>query len=106
MAGDVKRKSGTASVNTYSQLSKQEACLHVRLRCGSLPITTPVSLLANGFDVRSVLHGRVSLAAASQMYVIHEAIKRLRKYKEILEACFENVNIHYLFIRNAAIIGI
>ena len=31
--------------------------LHVRLRCGSLSFTTPVSLLANEFDVRSVLHG-------------------------------------------------
>ena len=25
--------------------------LHMRLRCGSLSITTPVSLLANEFDV-------------------------------------------------------
>ena len=48
--------------------------LHVRLRCGSLSITTPVSFLANEIDVLSVLHGQVSLAAANQMYVIHEAI--------------------------------
>ena len=33
-----------------SQWSKQEACLHVRLRCGSLSITAPVSHLANEFD--------------------------------------------------------
>ena len=32
--------------------------LHVRFMCGSLSITTPVSLLANWFDVRSVLHGQ------------------------------------------------
>ena len=41
--------------------------LHVRLRCGSLSITTPVSLLANEFDVRSVLHGLVSLTAINQI---------------------------------------
>ena len=53
---------------------KQEACLHVRLRCGSLSITTPVSLLANEFGVRSKLHWQVSLAAVNQSCVIHEAI--------------------------------
>ena len=42
--------------------------LHVRLRCGSQSITTPVSLLANEFDDRLVLHGQVSLAAVDQMY--------------------------------------
>ena len=42
--------------------------LHVRLRCGSLSITAPVSLsLANEFDVRSVLHGLLSLAAVNQI---------------------------------------
>ena len=46
---------------------------HVRLRCGSPSITTPVSLLANEFDVRSVLHEQVSLAAVNQFCVIHEA---------------------------------
>ena len=48
--------------------------LHVRLRCGSLLITTQMSLLANEFDVRSVLHGQVSLAAVNQIHVIHEAM--------------------------------
>ena len=41
--------------------------LHVQLRCGSLSITTPVSLLANEFDVRSVLQRQVSLAAVNQI---------------------------------------
>ena len=41
--------------------------LHVRLGGGSLSITTPVSLLANDFDVRSVLHGQVSLTAIKVM---------------------------------------
>ena len=35
------------------------------LMCGSLSITTPVSLLANEFDVRSVFHGQVSFAAVN-----------------------------------------
>ena len=48
--------------------------LRVRLRCGLLSITIPVSLLANEFDVRSVLHGQVSLAAVNQICEIHEAI--------------------------------
>ena len=54
--------------------------------CGSLSITTPVSLLANEFDVRSVLHGQVSLAAVNQIYVIHEAMngcKNLKIHKRI-----------------------
>ena len=62
--------------------------LHVRLRCGSLLITTPVSLLANEFDVRSVLHEHVSLAAVNQIYVIHEAMNG-SKSKDSLKACFE-----------------
>ena len=39
---------------------------------GLLSITTPVSLLANEFDVRSILHRQVSLAAVNQICVIHE----------------------------------
>ena len=42
--------------------------------CGSLSITTPVILLANEFDVLSVLHGQVTLAAVNQICVIHEAV--------------------------------
>ena len=55
--------------------------LHVRLRCGSLSITTPVSLLANEFDVRSVLRGQVNLAAVNQMCVIHEAMNGRKNLK-------------------------
>ena len=52
----------------YGQLMEQRRglVLHVRLRCGSLSITTPVSLLANEFDVQRVLHGQVSLVAVNQ----------------------------------------
>ena len=48
--------------------------LHVRLGCGSPSITTPASLLANEFDVLSVLHGQVSLAAVNQMCALHEVM--------------------------------
>ena len=52
-----------------------------------------MSLLENEFDVRSVLHGQVSMAAVNQICVIHEAIKVAKKSKDPLKACFENVNI-------------
>ena len=55
--------------------------MHVRLGCGSLSITTPVSLLANAFDVLSVLHGQVSLAAVNQICVIHEAMNGSKNQK-------------------------
>ena len=48
--------------------------LRARIRCGSLPITTPMSLLANEFDDRSVLLGQVSVAAVNQIYVFHAAM--------------------------------
>ena len=60
-------------MNTESQWCS--LVLHVRLGCGSLSITTPVSLLANEFDVGSVLHEQVSLAAVNQIYVFHEAME-------------------------------
>ena len=53
---------------------KKRLVLHVQLGCGWLSITTPVPLLANEFDVRSLLHGQVRLAAFNQMCVIHEAM--------------------------------
>ena len=55
--------------------------LHVRLGCGSLSITTPVTLLANEFDVQSVLHGQVTLAAVNQVCVIHEAMNGCENLK-------------------------
>ena len=64
--GSAKRKSGTGSVNTDSQWSKQLVLL-MQLRCDSLSITTPVSYLANEFDVQRELHGQVSLAAVNQI---------------------------------------
>ena len=67
--------------------------LYVRLRCGLLSFTTSVSFLANEFDVRSILHGQVSLAAVNQICVIHEAMNGCKKTTDSLKDCFENVNI-------------
>ena len=47
--------------------TNKKLVLPVRLRCGSLSITTIVSHLANAFDVQSELHGNVSLAAVNQI---------------------------------------
>ena len=44
-------------------------------------ITTPVSLLANEFDVRSVLHVQMSLAVVNQICVIQEAINGCNNLK-------------------------
>ena len=49
-----------------------------------------MSLLGYKFDVQSVLHGQVSLAAVNQICVIH---KWLQKTKDSLKACFTKVNI-------------
>ena len=68
--------------------------LNVQLRCGSISITTPVSLLANEFHVRRVLHRQVRLAAVNQIYVIHEAMNGGKNLVS-LEACFEIVSIVY-----------
>ena len=58
-----------------------ELVLHVQLGCGSLSITTPVSLLANALDVGSVLHGHVSLAAVNHSCVIHETLNGCKNLK-------------------------
>ena len=45
------------------------------------------------FDVRSVLHGQVSLAAASHICVLHEIMNGCKNIKISLKTCFENENI-------------
>ena len=62
-------------------MANKRLVLHVRLRCGSLSITTPVSLLANEFEDRSVLHGQVRVAAVNQICVIHEAMNGCKNLK-------------------------
>ena len=59
--------------------------MDVRLGCGSL------SFLANEFDVRSVLHGQVSLPAVNHIGVMHEAMNGCKNHS--LKDCSENVSI-------------
>ena len=59
--------------------------LHLQIRCGSLSITTPVSLLANEFDVQSVRASE--LGSRHSHFVFHEVImfaKILRFIKGLL----------------------
>ena len=62
---------------------KTEKPNNVRLGCGSLSNTTPVSLLTNEspVDVRSILHGQMSLAAVNQIRVIHGATNGCKNLK-------------------------
>ena len=79
--------------NSQLEQANKRFVLHVRLRCGSLSITKSVSLLANEFDVRSVLHRQVSLAAVNQSLCKSCGYERLQKSKDSLKDCFENVTI-------------
>ena len=56
-----KRERQNSQLEQGQPKANKRLVLHVRLRCGSLSITTPVSLLVNEFVARSVLHGQVSL---------------------------------------------
>ena len=88
----VKRKVEQPVLTRTANGAIKSLILHVRLGCGSLSITTPVSILANEVNVRSVLPGHVSLAAVNQIYIF----MRLRtdaKTKIFIKASFENVNI-------------
>ena len=49
--------------------------------CGSLSITIPVPYLVNEFDVRSELHGQMSLAAVNQVCVVHEVMNGCQNLK-------------------------
>ena len=68
----VKRKREQRVYTQTANGANKKLVLHVRLRCvrlrcGSLLITTPVLLLANEFEVQSEFYGQVSLAAANQI---------------------------------------
>ena len=80
-------------MNTDNQLGKQEACFARATQVWLAVNHKPGSHLTDEFDVRSVLHGQVSLAAVNKIYAIHEAMNGCKKSKGPLEACFENVNI-------------
>ena len=62
-------------------MEQKRLVLHARLRCDTLSITTLVSLLGNEFDVPSVLHEQVSLAAVYQFCAVHEAMNGCKNLK-------------------------
>ena len=68
-------------MNTDSQWSKQEVCFACATRVWLAVNPSPVSLLANEFDVRSILQGQVSLAAVNQICVINEAMNGCKSLK-------------------------
>ena len=62
-------------MNTDSQWSKQDACFARATQVWlAVNYNTGVTSGEKKFDVRSVLHEQVSLAAANQIYVVHEAM--------------------------------
>ena len=68
--GFVGVKNGKAEQPAWTRTANgtnKRLVLHVRLGCCSLSITTPVFILANEFDVRSVLHRQMNLAAVNQI---------------------------------------
>ena len=83
--------------------ANKKLVLHVQLMCGSLSVTTPLSHLANEFDVWSELHGQLSLAAVNQILCHSWGYERFQSFKDSLKACFENVNIHLYIIVLSAI---
>ena len=67
-------------------------------KCLVCMITTPVSLLANGFDVRSLLHGQTRLAAAvNQICAIHKAMNGCKNSKDSLKDCFKKCKFMRVF---------
>ena len=77
-------------MNTDSQWRKQEACFAIATRVLLAVNHNTCVTLANEFDVRSVLHGQVSLVAVNYFFVFHEAMNGCKNLKIL---CFENVNI-------------
>ena len=67
-----------------SQLEQGQSIKQTRglfCTCDSMSITTTVSLLANEFDVRGMLHRQLSSVAVYQISVIHEAVNGCKNPK-------------------------
>ena len=98
MNGFVGVQSGKAEQPVWTRTAygaNKKLVLHVKHRCGSLSITTPVPHPANEFDVRSKLHGRVRLVAANQMLCRSCGYELLQNSKDPLKVCFKSVNIEW-----------
>ena len=62
------------------------------IRCDLLSNTSPVSLLANEFDIRSALHGHVILAAVNHIYVFHGVVNSGKNLKILLVLVTVSIN--------------
>ena len=72
---------GTLNTNTTTKPIEQTKDLFCTCDSG---VARPVSILANECDVRSVLHGQMSLVDINQIYVFHEAMNGCKKSKNLL----------------------
>ena len=68
-------------MNMYSQWSKQVACFACATQVWLAVNHNTSVTLANEFDVRSVLHRQVSLAAVYQICAFHEAMNSCKNLK-------------------------
>ena len=90
----VKRRNETASVNTDSQLSKQEACF-ARATHVWLTVNHNTSITSGKWIRCSKCIARASELGSCQSNWCHSwGYERLQISKDSLKACFENVNIH------------
>ena len=69
---------GTLNTNTTTKPIEQTKDLNCTCDSG---VARPVSILANEFDVRGVLHGQMSLVAVNQIYVLNEAMNGCKNLK-------------------------
>ena len=83
LVGVLYGKAEQPALTRTAMRANKKLILHVPLSCGSLSITTPVSLLANELDVQSIIQGQVSLAAVNQICAIHEAMNRYKNLRFI-----------------------
>ena len=72
--------------------AKKKLVLHVRLRLGSLSITTLVSLLANELMFEACCTGKWAWQLSIK-FVSFMRLWMVEKSKDSLKTCFENVNI-------------
>ena len=68
-------------MNTDSKWSKQEACFARENQLWLAVFTSPVSLLANNFDIQSVLRVQASLAAVIYIYFFNEVMNSCKNLK-------------------------
>ena len=80
----------------HGQPMEQTRNLFCTCNSGVARCQSPVSHLANEYDVRSELHRQVSLAVVNQSLCCSLGYERLQNSNDSLKDCYENVNIYIL----------